>query len=128
MPNFGLQHLNNHFNSDRDQFIHVTLQCFATAQIQSEKAETFFPCLFYISLHRVSSDLQSEVFFFSSLKDGENVLITWFSIADKQDKLYHVYAAPALTNQRANLFVYFNQNSQIWLLSSCRAKQNAILL
>ena len=32
---------------------------------------------------------------------GENVLITWFSIADKQYKLFQVYVAPALTNQRA---------------------------
>ena len=32
---------------------------------------------------------------------GEYVLITWFSIADKQDDLYQVHAAPALTNQRA---------------------------
>ena len=47
------------------------------------------------------SDLQSEGIFSQGWEAGENVLISWFSIADKQDKLYQVYAAPALTNQRA---------------------------
>ena len=49
----------------------------------------------------VSSDLQSEVICSRGWEAGENVLITWFYIAEKQDKLYQVYSAPALTNQRA---------------------------
>ena len=49
------------------------------------------------------SDLQSEVICSRGWEAGENVLITWFSLADKQDKLYKVYAVQALTNQR----VYF---------------------
>ena len=40
-------------------------------------------------------------YLFLRMEAGENVLITWFSIADKQDNLYQVNAAPALTNQRA---------------------------
>ena len=47
------------------------------------------------------SDLQSEVICNRGWEAGVNVLITWFSIADKQGKLYKVYAAPDLTNQRA---------------------------
>ena len=52
---------------------------------------------------RFFSDLQSEVIFSQGWEAAENVLITWFSIAEKQDDLYQVYTAPALTNQRAVL-------------------------
>ena len=91
--------INNHFNLDCDEFLLITLQGFATLQIRSEKAEHFFLCFLYIYLHGVYSDLQSEVFCSRGWETGENVLITtWFTIADKQDKLYQVYAAPALTN------------------------------
>ena len=49
-------------------------------------------------LFEVGSDLQLEDICARGWEALENVLITWFSIADKQDKLYQVYAAPALTN------------------------------
>ena len=49
---------------------------------------------------RLSAICNQRIFFSRGWEAGENVLITWFSIADKQDKLYQVYAAPALTNQR----------------------------
>ena len=52
-------------------------------------------------LIEVGSDLQLEDICSRGWEAGENVLITWFSIADKQYKLYQVYVAPALTNQRA---------------------------
>ena len=52
-------------------------------------------------LLEVGSDLQLEDICSRGWEAGENVLITWFSIADKQYKLYQVYVAPALTNQRA---------------------------
>ena len=52
-------------------------------------------------LIEVGSDLQLEDICSRGWEAGENVLITWFSIADKQYKLFQVYVAPALTNQRA---------------------------
>ncbi len=52
-------------------------------------------------LLQVASDLQLEVICSRGWEAVENVLITLFSIADKQDKLYQVYAAPAITKQRA---------------------------
>ena len=55
-------------------------------------------------------DLQSDVIFSQGWEAAKNVLITWFSIAEKQDNLYQVYAAPALTNKRAAFIRVFNQN------------------
>ncbi len=52
-------------------------------------------------LIEVGGDLQLEDICSRGWEAGENVLITWFSIADKQYKLFQVYVAPALTNQRA---------------------------
>ena len=52
-------------------------------------------------LIEVGCDLQLEDICSQGWEAGENVLITWFSIADKQYKLFQVYVAPALTNQRA---------------------------
>ena len=52
-------------------------------------------------LLEVGSDLQLEDICSRGWEAVENVLITLFSIADEQDKLYQVNAAPALTNQRA---------------------------
>ena len=52
-------------------------------------------------LIEVGGDLQLEDICSRGWEAGENVLITWFSIADQQYKLFQVYVAPALTNQRA---------------------------
>ena len=52
-------------------------------------------------LIEVGGDLQLEDICSRGWEAGENVLITWFSIADKQYKLFQVYVAQALTNQRA---------------------------
>ena len=47
----------------------------------------------------VYSDLQSEVFCSRGSDAGENVLMTLFFIADKQEELYQLYAATALSNE-----------------------------
>ena len=84
--------------SDFDEFLIVIMLGYATAEFWSWNADIFFLTSWHKYLLEFVSDLQLEDICSWGWKAGENVLITWFSIADKQDKLYQVYAAPALTN------------------------------
>ena len=67
---------------------------------------------------RFFGDLQSEVIFSQCWEAAKNVLITWFSIAEKQDDLCQVYAAPALTNKRAAFICALQSESGSYLVAA----------